>query len=154
VLAVGCAGPIDATPDASSDPGPEITGEQVDPDQGWCVGVVGNNPQWARCNTQRCELDEQSCLVTPACRAVYADDLRTTGAERIFRACYPTATVAAAHSGSCVGLDAMACSGRDDCAAIHEGLFIYTPFLRCESETCVSGARMSVGCGAQLELRQ
>ena len=116
---------------------PEIDGTYVDPYNGFCVGAAGGG-DWARCNT--CALDEARCLIAPACRAIYADDTRTATSERLFRGCFPVADGTAL--GACETLDAVGCSTRDDCTALHSGVvLIRTPFVACASER-VADARL------------
>jgi hypothetical protein len=111
--------------------GGEIDGIMVDPVIGWCTGVVGGDPRWARC-LGACEpLDEAACRTKAACRIAYSDDLRTPAEEHTFRECFPVAP-GPAPAGACSTLDAIGCSQREDCTALHGGLFHYAPFVRCE----------------------
>ncbi len=136
VLGIALAACTDGTGDPGSDPPPvqeEIDGIMVDPVHGRCTGVVGDRG-WARC-LGTCEpLDEGVCGVTAGCRIAYSDDLRTGAEEHVFRACLPVGpgTVPA---GACDALSAEDCSRRDDCTALHGGLFHYAPFVRCEPQS-------------------
>jgi hypothetical protein len=122
-------------PAPSSEPPPddypdEIDGWKVDPLHGRCTGVVGE-PTWARC-IGRCEpLDEVACRTAAGCRIAYSDDLRTPAEEHAFRECLPVAP-GPAQAAACDTLDAIGCSQREDCTALHAGLFFYAPFIRCE----------------------
>jgi hypothetical protein len=139
VSVLAMSGCVEPAADVELDPSePEISGEQVDPEHGFCRGVTDPNPTWASCSEARCELDITQCFATAGCRAVYADDLRTQPDDRIFRECVPVAP--SLSPGPCEALDALGCSRREDCVAVHSGLFIHTPFRVCEREDLYSGA--------------
>ena len=133
VTMFGCATepmPMHDSPDEIASP--EITGEQVDPLHGRCTGVVGDNG-WARCSGRCAPLGELACASAAGCRIAYSDDTNTPGEEHAFRSCLDVA-VGAVRDVPCRALDAVACSQRSDCTALHFGLYAYAPFKRCDAE--------------------
>jgi hypothetical protein len=68
-------------------------------------------PSWGECESHCTGLDEDTCIDTSACRAIYAGD--------VYHACWSTDQSGPIQGGGCEGLDAFACSQHDDCSAVH-----------------------------------
>jgi hypothetical protein len=139
IIVLACTGclasessmPGPPTPPSESEP--EIDGAHVDPYSGRCVGTVGEYPDWASCSNDLCAGRTAAiCAATAGCRLAFTDAASTTAEERDFRSCLPAAP-SDGTNGPCDGLDALACSRRDDCAALYLGQYP-SSFKRCLAE--------------------
>jgi hypothetical protein len=120
-------------------------GGGCDPACGPCAGDAEPVPTWAYCGT--CNgLDETTCLDATGCRAVYDYNCFTGEGAcpslQPYTGCYGTDQTGPIQ-GSCVGLDAYACSQHDDCIALHtpqcsgDGTQCWQQFVECRDEsTC------------------
>ena len=111
-------------------------------------------PTWGYCEGHCTGLDEETCIDTGACRAIYAGET--------YHGCWATDQTGPIQGGGCDGLDAFVCSQHDDCSAVHAWLevppgdgsgadapepgFTNTvgPFERCIPE---KGSCEGAGCG-------
>lgn len=102
-----------------------------DPETGACVDLGSTAPECLACgncvpagtdrtNRAFCGLcegnDEARCLADVSCRAAYADP------DGSFLGCWGALPMDASSSGACAGLDAYACSRRNDCSAWYSRL--------------------------------
>lgn len=81
------------------------------------------NPDWAACFSYCTGLDEQNCMATSGCRAIYRSDCPEgslcTTENFAFAECWATAPSGPVQGGDCSGYDAQECSRHDDCVARH-----------------------------------
>lgn len=114
--------------------------ELRDPATGACVLFspepcgTGEVPDWGLCDSA-CEAitSEAACRAATGCRAVYVLD----GETLRFDACWATGVPTAGGTlGDCVGLEADACSRREDCSAVHAG----DRFASCSDEAAACAA--------------
>jgi hypothetical protein len=128
-------------------------GSTCDPDCGGCVGQPPTPPipSWGSCYSGCQGLDQPTCEATASCRPTfnatyYFNPPGPGGGSAVadpYNGCYPTDTVQVT-GGSCLGLDAYACSQHADCAAIYEVPACKTApcpdvFVACEPETAPPG---------------
>jgi hypothetical protein len=73
-------------------------------------------PTWGTCEGQCTGLDEETCMATSACRAIYVGG----GDALTYADCWAVDTTGPIQGGGCDGLDATTCSMHDDCSAVHE----------------------------------
>jgi len=129
-------------------------------------------PDWAMCFSQCTGLDEQSCMDTSGCRAVYRGNCPEgldcgVLEEWTYAECWATAPSGPVQGGVCEGLDAYECSRHDDCVARHypngagcngteadcaPGTGLYDPtgvgaFNSCASENQATGCYGDDECG-------
>jgi len=79
-------------------------------------------PDWGECQNACTGLDEQTCLVTDACRAAYLTACVGGGCPDDgyeYYGCWAVAPAGATRGGTCEGLGAYDCSRHDDCVARH-----------------------------------
>jgi len=93
-------------------------GDPCNPDK-----VPPESDDWAQCYGACDNLDEQSCLAAPGCRAAYVSScIEGFGCSEesvTFYGCWGTAPSGPVEGGGCEGLDAYECSRHDDCSAQH-----------------------------------
>jgi hypothetical protein len=117
-----------------------------------CVGVPTAQPDWGQCYSSCEGLSEASCVVTRGCFAAYTDFSPLERAPA-FRGCWQTAPSGPISSGSCVDLDAYACSRHDNCSASYSDNGGRSSFVQCHAERnscqldtdCARGNRCSDG---------
>ncbi len=76
-------------------------------------------PSWGYCQSFCTGLDENSCLGTGGCQAIYDNDATGVGAGQ-YRECWQTDFSGPPDVQSCEGLDAYTCSRLDSCISVHE----------------------------------
>jgi hypothetical protein len=81
--------------------------------------------RWPACYSSCDSLDEQTCIISDGCRAIYLDDIG-------FSTCWPVAMDGPVRGGNCDAIaDAFECSQHDDCAAIHAAQSACGPGQEC-----------------------
>ena len=124
-----CAARAEASDDA---PPPHLDPETLlcRGDDPWCnpdCGVCPEpepapQPSWSWCQVDCNGVDERTCLLSTACRAIYDHGCFTGEGpctlEAAYVGCYGT-DMTGPIQGSCIGLDAFECSRHDDCFALH-----------------------------------
>ena len=123
-------------------PGAAVAGQR-DPSSGQCVYYGGGGtcddpcapcpatgaadqaamPSWGYCQSQCTGLDEQTCVGTSGCRAIYTDQCNGQpgcNSAPVYSECWLTDMTGPIEGGGCDGLDAYTCSQHDDCVAIHQ----------------------------------
>jgi hypothetical protein len=108
-------------------------------------------PDWGICGSPCEMLDEDSCRLADACRAIYVDPCAGSNIPCVrveFSKCWPTAPSGPVRGSECVGLDAQECSRHDDCVAVHFTDANGQPaaFLGCQNEIAPAPS-----CGALSE---
>lgn len=110
-------------------------------------GAIAPNPDWGSCYSQCSQLDEATCIAASGCLASYND----VPGGAVFNGCFQTAPSGPLHTGTCIGLDAHACSQHDNCSIYYDGgspredLRIPT-YERCAPEPSANGCS-DVDCG-------
>jgi len=79
---------------------------------------------WAQCYSYCTGLDEQGCMATSGCRAIYRGNCPEgldcgIVEDYTYVECWATAPSGPVQGGGCEGLDAYECSRHDDCVARH-----------------------------------
>jgi len=104
-----------------------------------CVGTApgGTYAIWGACNTTCDALDETTCIATTGCHAAYVETvLGAPLSTHAFYGCWAVAPPGGDVPYECTGLDAQACSTRDNCSMVYTGYQgVPQSFERCFDET-------------------